>query len=70
MEKTEPTVLQMHVKSLLDMLKYCECVSVCRRQFLLEYFGEVYDSQKCRNDTNTVCDVCTDKVSMVLSFLI
>uniref|UniRef100_A0A0N5ADR1 ATP-dependent DNA helicase n=1 Tax=Syphacia muris TaxID=451379 RepID=A0A0N5ADR1_9BILA len=50
-------VLKMHNSNLLQMLGYCENVSVCRRKLLVEHFGEVYDAEACRTG-NTPCDVC------------
>ena len=38
---------------LVDIVSYAE-TSVCRRKFILHYFGEEYDEQKC----NEHCDSC------------
>ncbi len=38
---------------LLEMVSYAE-TSVCRRKFVLHYFGEEFDAEKC----NSMCDNC------------
>ncbi|CAL4982717.1 unnamed protein product [Urochloa decumbens] len=39
------------------MQSYCEMKAECRRQVLLEHFGEQYDRQRCR-DGPSPCDNC------------
>ena len=47
-------------KQLLEEMKsYCEG-TICRRRFLLHYFGEEYDRETCEN-----CDNCKKQHSMV-----
>lgn len=41
---------------LMEMAAYCES-SICRRKFLLHYFGEEYDEQLCKKSGK--CDNCT-----------
>ncbi|EFO88209.1 hypothetical protein CRE_17749 [Caenorhabditis remanei] len=54
---TTTGVRSMHLNNVLQVVAYCENVSVCRRKMLVEHFGEVYDEQSCRN-SKTPCDVC------------
>ncbi|CAI2349835.1 unnamed protein product [Caenorhabditis sp. 36 PRJEB53466] len=53
-------VRNMHLNNVLQIVAYCENVSVCRRKLLVEYFGEVYDEQSCSTST-TPCDICERK---------
>ncbi|CAB05609.2 RecQ-like DNA helicase blm-1 [Caenorhabditis elegans] len=54
---TTTGVRSMHLNNVLQVVAYCENVSVCRRKMLVEHFGEVYDEQSCRN-SKTPCDIC------------
>ncbi|KAI6180361.1 ATP-dependent DNA helicase [Aphelenchoides besseyi] len=40
-----------------QMVAYCESVVVCRRKLLVEYFGEIYDSNRCKQ-SKTSCNIC------------
>lgn len=46
--------------SLLNrMSQYCDNRTDCRRAQILEYFGEIFDRQKCINSKmGTICDNC------------
>uniref|UniRef100_A0A9J2Q3A3 DNA 3'-5' helicase n=1 Tax=Ascaris lumbricoides TaxID=6252 RepID=A0A9J2Q3A3_ASCLU len=50
-------VRSMHLNNLMQVVAYCENVSVCRRKVLVEHFGEVYDAEACRTSA-TPCDIC------------
>uniref|UniRef100_A0A915AF07 ATP-dependent DNA helicase n=2 Tax=Parascaris univalens TaxID=6257 RepID=A0A915AF07_PARUN len=50
-------VRSMHLNNLMQVVAYCENVSVCRRKVLVEHFGEVYDAEVCRTSA-TPCDIC------------
>jgi superfamily II DNA helicase RecQ len=39
--------VQRNIQSLNRMVQFCENQLECRRVLLLEYFGEVFDKQKC-----------------------
>jgi RecQ family ATP-dependent DNA helicase len=39
------------------MIDYCENVHICRRKVLLDYLGEDFDSEDCKN----MCDICYNK---------
>ena len=47
-----------HFDNLWKMVRYCENVHECRRALQLEYFGEVFDVEKCREARATTCDNC------------
>ncbi|TKR67350.1 hypothetical protein L596_023516 [Steinernema carpocapsae] len=47
----------MHLKSIFEVVAYCENVYTCRRKILVEHFGEVYDSENCLR-SSTTCTVC------------
>lgn len=53
-------VRAMHLTNLLQVVAYCENVSICRRKLLVEHFGEVYDAEACRS-SSTPCDVCVQQ---------
>ncbi|CAI5451678.1 unnamed protein product [Caenorhabditis angaria] len=57
---TTTGVRMMHLQNVLQIVAYCENVSVCRRKMLVEHFGEVYDEQTCRT-SKTPCDICDRK---------
>lgn len=41
------------------MSQYCDNRTDCRRAQILEYFGEIFDRNKCINSSmNTACDTC------------
>ena len=46
-----------HFDNLWKMARYCENVHECRRALQLEYFGEVFDVEKCKEKATT-CDNC------------
>lgn len=49
----------MHLDNLYRMSQYCDNRTDCRRTQILEYFGQVFDRQKCINSSmKTICDNC------------
>ena len=46
--------LGVHIQSLNEMAAFCTEECRCRREMLLEHFGERFDSQQCRG----TCDNC------------
>ena len=58
MGKGDFRVKQTHYDNLLQMVRYCENIGDCRRMQQLRYFGEVFDTSKCRHMRNTMCDNC------------
>lgn len=52
----ENTVYRNHMMKLALVMKNYIFSSVCRRKYILEYFGEKYDKDNCGN-----CDVCMRK---------
>lgn len=61
---------RVHLDNLYRMVSYCENAIDCRRAQQLEYFGERFDRQYCREISRAVCDVCNSSVSNVLAFLL
>ncbi|GAB6031205.1 hypothetical protein CHUAL_009024 [Chamberlinius hualienensis] len=55
---------KIHYDNLYRIVAYCENKTDCRRAQQLEYFGERFDSQLCRNSSQT-CDNCLSKESYV-----
>ena len=47
-----------HFDNLWKMVRYCENVHECRRALQLEYFGEVFDVEKCAEVKAAACDNC------------
>ncbi|VDM99104.1 unnamed protein product [Thelazia callipaeda] len=60
-ENNTQGVRTMHLNSLLEIVAYCENVSICRRKILVEHFGEVYDAEACRT-SKSPCDVCFQQI--------
>ena len=54
---------ETHYENLNQMVRYCENISDCRRMQQLQYFGEVFDTSKCGEMRQTLCDNC--KVSLL-----
>ncbi|KAH7722587.1 Protein HIM-6 [Aphelenchoides avenae] len=54
---SKPQMVENRRQGLYLVLSYCENVSICRRKWLVEHFGEIYDADICRKG-NTPCDVC------------
>lgn len=54
---------QQQRENLREVIQYCENKVDCRRQMVLQYFGEKFDKSEC----NRTCDNCerTTRVSMV-----
>ncbi|GFY64240.1 bloom syndrome protein homolog [Trichonephila inaurata madagascariensis] len=50
-----------HFDNLYRMVYYCENKTDCRRVWMLEYFGEIFDKKLCLNDPVTSCDNCFSK---------
>ncbi|VDN21550.1 unnamed protein product [Gongylonema pulchrum] len=59
-ENSTQGVRAMHLSNVLQIVAYCENVSICRRKLLVEHFGEVYDAEACRTGTSP-CDVCVQQ---------
>jgi len=51
--------LKIHMDNLWQMVRYAENISDCRRVLQLQYFGEVFDHNRCGEITNMRCDNCT-----------
>ena len=52
-------VFKVHLDNLYRMSQYCDNYTDCRRSQILEYFGEIFDRNKCiRSKMNTLCDNC------------
>ena len=54
---------ETHYENLNQMVRYCENISDCRRMQQLQYFGEAFDTSKCGEMRQTLCDNC--KVSLL-----
>ncbi|GFS71035.1 bloom syndrome protein homolog [Nephila pilipes] len=50
-----------HFDNLYRMVYYCENKTDCRRVWMLEYFGEIFDKKLCLSDPITTCDNCFSK---------
>ena len=60
---------KVHLDNLYRMVSYCENLIDCRRSQQLEYFGEVFDRQYCRENPRALCDSCTSSVSKTVLWL-
>uniref|UniRef100_A0A0N4U5Q7 ATP-dependent DNA helicase n=1 Tax=Dracunculus medinensis TaxID=318479 RepID=A0A0N4U5Q7_DRAME len=60
-ENSTVGVRAMHLSNIMQIVAYCENVSMCRRKILVEHFGEVYDAEACKSGA-TPCDVCTQQI--------
>ncbi|MFS7946255.1 putative DNA helicase [Helianthus anomalus] len=48
---------KMAMEQARKMQQYCENKEKCRRQMLLEHFGEPFNARVCKNGSNP-CDNC------------
>ncbi len=53
---------KVHLDNLYRMVAYCENAIDCRRAQQLQYFGESFNSQLCKQNARAVCDNCSSKV--------
>ncbi|XP_066947324.1 recQ-like DNA helicase blm-1 [Macrobrachium rosenbergii] len=53
-----------HYDNLYRMVAYCENKMDCRRTQLLNYFGEIFDRDKCKRNRATACDNCRSQGSL------
>uniref|UniRef100_A0A913HEQ6 ATP-dependent DNA helicase n=1 Tax=Strongyloides stercoralis TaxID=6248 RepID=A0A913HEQ6_STRER len=51
-------VKKMQYANINEMITFCENVSGCQRKFLVEHFGEIYDSGNCKANQITCCKNC------------
>lgn len=51
-------IYKVHLDNLYRMSQYCDNHTDCRRSQILEYFGEIFDRQKCIENKQTICDNC------------
>ncbi|KAI6207139.1 hypothetical protein M3Y94_00995800 [Aphelenchoides besseyi] len=57
-EKQSPSVFNtQRLANIHQMVAYCESVVTCRRKLLVEHFGEIYDSNRCKQ-SQTPCNIC------------
>nr|QNH68120.1 Bloom Syndrome protein 2 [Brachionus koreanus] len=50
---------ETHVDNVRRVAQYCDNQTDCRRAQILEYFGEIFNREKCiRSKMNTICDNC------------
>lgn len=55
---------KVHIDNLFQMVRYCENKADCRRDQLLQYFGEKdFDREFCNEYPGAVCDNCSSSVS-------
>ncbi len=54
---------QVHLDNLYRMVAYCENCIECRRAQQLQYFGERFRKDQCKENPRAVCDNCSSKVS-------
>ncbi|KAA0194506.1 hypothetical protein HAZT_HAZT005099 [Hyalella azteca] len=52
-----------HYDNLYRIVAYCENRTDCRRSQLLNYFGEIFDRNKCMNNKISSCDNCANQGS-------
>ena len=55
-------VTKTHLDNLQKMISFAENQTDCRRSQQLNYFGEVFDREKCIANKTTACDNCRCKV--------
>lgn len=62
LDKPAYEVHKQNMENLLKMVSFCENNTDCRRAIQLNYFGEIFNRQKCIANKSTTCDNCQRKV--------
>merc|ERR1719354_9697 len=57
---------KIHMDNLWQMVRYAENISDCRRVLQLQYFGEVFDHNRCGEIANMRCDNCTRNINSTM----
>ena len=58
-----PQAMRVHTENLSQIASYCENKTDCRRVLQLEYFGQAFNKDYCKQHPSTSCDNCLAKVS-------
>lgn len=61
MDKSCQAVVKTHMDNLFKMVAFCENKTDCRRSQQLNYFGEIFEREKCLSNKTTSCDNCRNK---------
>ncbi|XP_033216323.1 Bloom syndrome protein homolog [Belonocnema kinseyi] len=61
MDKSCQAVVKTHMDNLFKMVAFCENKTDCRRSQQLNYFGEIFEREKCLANKTTSCDNCRNK---------
>ena len=61
MDRPPQAVLKTHMDNLFKMVAFCENKTDCRRSQQLNYFGEIFEREKCLANKTTACDNCRNK---------
>lgn len=62
MDNSNGDVIKTHMDNLFRMVSFCENKTDCRRALQLNYFGEIFNREKCIENKSTACDNCRCKV--------
>ena len=57
--------LRLSLNNLSEVIRFCNETYLCRRMFLLRYFGEEFDSKDCKSN----CDNCRRSIITNIGFL-
>ncbi|XP_043472654.1 Bloom syndrome protein homolog [Leptopilina heterotoma] len=61
LDKPSQAVIKTNMDNLFQMVAFCENKTDCRRAIQLNYFGEIFEREKCIANKNTACDNCRCK---------
>jgi len=68
-ERNNYQAKKIHLDNLARMVGYCENKTDCRRAQQLDYFGEIFNAELCKQDKATICDNCRQDVSTSFIYL-
>nr|XP_050869431.1 recQ-like DNA helicase Blm [Vespula vulgaris] len=66
MDNSNRDVIKTHMDNLFKMVSFCENKTDCRRALQLNYFGEIFNREKCIANKSTACDNCRCKAEFTM----
>ncbi|XP_035730274.1 Bloom syndrome protein homolog isoform X1 [Vespa mandarinia] len=65
-DNSNPDVIKTHMDNLFKMVSFCENKTDCRRALQLNYFGEIFNREKCIENKSSACDNCRCKAEFTM----
>lgn len=69
MDRTSVAAVKTHMDNLMKMVTFAENLTDCRRAQQLNYFGEIFEREKCLANKAMACDNCRCKVINIIKII-